>query len=54
MSAPSAVTQLLCRAGLIDPSETDRYRAGTRHCHPLTVLGDHSPYALGIAARTWG
>ena len=71
--APSTVTQILHRAGQIDPLEADRHRpftrferpapnelwqidfkghipAGPGRCHPLTVLDDHSRYALGIAA----
>lgn len=71
--AASTVTQVLRRAGQIDPAEAARHRpftrferaspnelwqidfkghipAGTRRCHPLTVLDDHSRYALGIAA----
>ncbi|WP_431282423.1 IS481 family transposase [Humitalea sp. 24SJ18S-53] len=71
--APSTVTQVLRRAGQIDPIKAERHRAltrferpapnelwqmdfkghipaGSRRCHPLTVLDDHSRYALGIAA----
>lgn len=71
--APSTVTEVLRRAGQLDPAEAVRHRAfqrfertvpnelwqmdfkghiaaGTRRCHPLTVLDDHSRYALGIIA----
>ena len=71
--APSTITQVLRRAGQINPIEAGRHRAftrferaapnelwqidfkghipaGTRRCHPLTVLDDHSRVALGIAA----
>lgn len=70
---PSTVTEVLRRAGQLDPAEAARHRAflrfersgpnelwqmdfkghiaaGVRRCHPLTVLDDHSRYALGIAA----
>lgn len=71
--APSTITEVLRRAGQLDPAQADRHRpftrferaapnelwqidfkghiaAGARRCHPLTVLDDHSRYALGIAA----
>jgi len=71
--SPSTITEVLRRAGQLDPVEAARHRpfirferaapndlwqidfkghiaAGTRRCHPLTVLDDHSRYALGIAA----
>lgn len=71
--APSTVTEVLRRAGQLDPAEAPQHRAfqrfersapnelwqmdfkghiaaGARRCHPLTVLDDHSRYALGIAA----
>ena len=71
--APSTVTEVLRRAGQLDPAEAAKHRAfvsfersapnelwqmdfkghiaaGTRRCHPLTVLDDHSRYALCIAA----
>lgn len=71
--APSTVTEVLRRAGQLDPAEAVRHRAfqrferpapnelwqmdfkghiaaGAGRCHPLTVLDDHSRYALGIVA----
>jgi transposase InsO family protein len=71
--APSTITEVLRRAGRIDPTEAARHKpftrfereapndlwqidfkghipAGNGRCHPLTVLDDHSRYALGIAA----
>ena len=72
--APSTVTAVLRRHGLIDPDEAAKHRAFTRferpspndlwqmdfkghiptvsggRCHPLTVLDDHSRYALGLIA----
>jgi transposase InsO family protein len=71
--APSTITEVLRRAGRIDPAEAARHApfirfehdapndlwqidfkghipAGNGRCHPLTVLDDHSRYALGIAA----
>ncbi|UFN48376.1 IS481 family transposase [Roseomonas sp. OT10] len=71
--APSTVTQVLRRAGLLEAGEMPDRRAsgrfersapnelwqidfkghipaGKRRCHPLTVLDDHSRYALGILA----
>lgn len=71
--APSTVTEVLRRAGQLDPAEAVRHRAfqrferpapnelwqmdfkghiaaGVGRCHPLTVLDDHSRYALGIIA----
>lgn len=71
--APSTITEVLRRAGRIDPAEAARHApftrferaapnelwqidfkghipAGCGRCHPLTVLDDHSRYALGIAA----
>ncbi|WP_249732426.1 IS481 family transposase [Roseococcus sp. SDR] len=71
--APSTVTQVLRRAGLIDPAEAaarapvqrferaapndlwqmdfkGHFATGAGRCHALTVLDDHSRYALGLAA----
>lgn len=72
--APSTVTAILHRHGLIDPAESVQHRpcrrfeherpndlwqmdfkghfgtADGRRCHPLTVLDDHSRYAVGLEA----
>lgn len=72
--APSTVTAVLRRHGLIDAEAAARHRAFTRfewpcpndlwqmdfkghiatdrggRCHPLTVIDDHSRYALGLIA----
>ena len=72
--APSTVTAVLRRHGLIDIEAAARHRAFTRferpcpndlwqmdfkghiattaggRCHPLTVIDDHSRYALGLIA----
>lgn len=72
--APSTVTAVLRRHGLVDVDAAARHRAFTRferpcpndlwqmdfkghfatdsgrRCHPLTVIDDHSRYALGLIA----
>lgn len=72
--APSTITDICRRRGLLDPAESEKHRAWQRfvcaapndlwqmdfkghfamtsggRCHPLTVLDDHSRFALGLRA----